>query len=395
MTTRYDSVLTEDELALLASLPEVQEARSRLGERGQIYFSLTLPESIKASLGERLGLNLSAVSQIPMRWIAGDMAPHIDRGSANFETTYLVYVTSSEGSLVVGSESYPIEAGTAYSFPEGLSHKTEGTESSARLLIGPMSEAVSPVGSAVFYFSNKNDADTSNYGNAIATGQVYTVGDLTGGSGSIGSITRWRISFTSSGSSPQNVTYSNGDPLIADGSYLLYPAIPCFLKGSTILCQVNGGEIWLPVEDLRKGTLVKTSRDGYKAVAAIGKGTMQNPANTKRTENRLYRLSPSAYPELTSDLILTGCHSILVDSLTDVQRKKMDKVYVTDKKYRLMAVDDERAVPYEVEGQHTIYHFALENSDIYMNYGVFANGGLLVETCSIRYLNNHANLKAL
>jgi hypothetical protein len=30
-----------------------------------------------------------------------------------------------------------------------------------------------------------------------------------------------------------------------------------------------------------------------------------------------------------------------------------------------------------------------------MNYGVYANGGLLVETCSIRYLTQHANLKVL
>jgi hypothetical protein len=399
MATRYDSVLAEDELALLTSLPEVQEARSRLGERsqGQIYFSLTLPESIKASLGERLGLDLSAVSQIPMRWLKGDTAPHIDVGRDSFETTYLVYLNSSEGQLRVGDEAYPIEAGVGYSFPEGTHHEVNNTNGSERLVIGPMSEMAFSVGSApLYYFTNQTDA--LNNTNQIAIGNALNpIGTLD--SGSIGSYTRWRIAANSTGTSPQNVVYTNGEFLANFGDYYLYPAIPCFLKGSTILCQVEGKEMWLPVEDLRKGTLVKTSRDGYKAVEAVGKGSIRNPGTEKRTENRLYLCSKAAYPELKTDLVLTGCHSILVDSLTDVQReatlKASGKVYVTDKKYRLMASLDERAVPWQEEGQHTIYHFALENSDIYMNYGVYANGGLLVETCSIRYLTQHANLKAL
>jgi hypothetical protein len=53
--------------------------------------------------------------------------------------------------------------------------------------------------------------------------------------------------------------------------------------------------------------------------------------------------------------------------------------------YRLFAFLDPRAEPYEVEGEFSIYHIALENENYYMNYGVYANG-LLVETCSKRYL---------
>jgi len=40
----------------------------------------------------------------------------------------------------------------------------------------------------------------------------------------------------------------------------------------------------------------------------------------------------------------------------------------------------------------TIWHFALENADDGMNYGVYANGRLLVETCSIRHLKNKSNM---
>ena len=63
----------------------------------------------------------------------------------------------------------------------------------------------------------------------------------------------------------------------------------------------------------------------------------------------------------------------------------LSDIYVTDKKYRLPACIDKRAQIYEVEGQHTIWHFSLEHENYYMNYGVFANG-LLVETASNRMM---------
>ena len=53
---------------------------------------------------------------------------------------------------------------------------------------------------------------------------------------------------------------------------------------------------------------------------------------------------------------------------------------------------DERAEPYISEGKYTIWHFALEHVDEKMNYGVYVNGGLHVETCSIRTLKNKSNM---
>jgi hypothetical protein len=55
---------------------------------------------------------------------------------------------------------------------------------------------------------------------------------------------------------------------------------------------------------------------------------------------------------------------------------------------------DERATVYDKPGTHTIYHFALENDNYYWNYGVFANG-LLVETCSKRYLKEISGMTIL
>jgi hypothetical protein len=186
------------------------------------------------------------------------------------------------------------------------------------------------------------------------------------------------------------------------GGYLvLYPAsdgppIPCFLKGSTITCLVGGEDKQVPVEKIRKGTLVKTLKDGYKKVELIGSRPVENPADSERTQNRLYRLSKEKYPELEEDLFLTGCHSILVDSITEEEKeetiKQLEVLHITDGKVRLMANVDKRAEPWASEGTYTVWHFALECEDDGLNFGVYANGGLLVETCSIRYLKNKSKM---
>jgi hypothetical protein len=139
--------------------------------------------------------------------------------------------------------------------------------------------------------------------------------------------------------------------------------------------------------------------DGFKAVVLIGNGSLLNPGNDERTENRLYKCSASKYPQLTSDLYITGCHSILENKITDEQKeatiKRLDRIFVTDKKYRIMAFIDERAEPWNSEGTYTIWHFALEYENERTNYGVYANGGLLVETCSIRTLKDKSNMSLI
>jgi hypothetical protein len=89
----------------------------------------------------------------------------------------------------------------------------------------------------------------------------------------------------------------------------------------------------------------------------------------------------------------------LVDKfVSEEQRQKAIEVngdiYVTDRKYRLPACVDLRASVYPVPGTYTIYHLALEHSDYYMNYGIYANG-LLVETCSQRYLKELSGMELI
>ena len=503
MSFIYPNVLSNEELQYLNNHPHVLIAKASLDSKpsGMVYFSVPITNQIRTTLQSRFGLDLPENSQIPMRWIKGDIAPHIDVGSSNFKNTYLLYLNNSPGQFVIDSQSYPIQTNTGFIFNEGLLHETNNTENVSRLLLGPMNELAEPVGNATtryyirlslpaldnlvifsgffdvdnitnivqtFYDSTNPSVNIRSTGNTGGPTYMYesgwlcfdgggcnvtsfpyyygaTQGDynLYGNTGSstgnnvdtngnvtyeftlnpvayysteadalanINSIvnvnnfvvggpfgpTSWRLASNSTGSSPQNVVYENGSILNADGLYFLYPSVPCFLEGSTILCQIDGVEEYVPVEQLKNGTLVKTSLNGYKPVVLIGKGTIQNPGNDERIENRLYKCSTSKYPQLKEDLYITGCHSILEYPITEKQKentiKHLGKLFVTDKKYRLMACVDERAEPWNSEGTYTIWHVALENTDVNMNYGVYVNGGLLVETCCIRFLKNKSNM---
>jgi hypothetical protein len=174
--------------------------------------------------------------------------------------------------------------------------------------------------------------------------------------------------------------------------------VVCFKEDTKILCLINFREVYIPIQDIRKGTLVKTLLNGYLPVDMIGSSKIYNPSNKLRNSNRLYKCSPNKYPELTEDLIITGCHSILVDEITEEEREtiieRTGKIYITDNKYRLNACLDDRAEPYQEEGLHNIWHLALENEDYYMNYGIYANG-LLVETCSKRMMKEYSGMELL
>ena len=162
--------------------------------------------------------------------------------------------------------------------------------------------------------------------------------------------------------------------------------IPCFKEGTLILTDRG----YIPVQELHKGDLVKTFKNGFLPIDMIGVREIYHKCLDERVKDQLYRLSKDKYKDLTEDLILTGCHAILVDCYrTKAQREKTIEIngdtYVTDNKYRLPACADEKAEIYETPGLYNIYHLALENDDYYMNYGIYANG-LLVESSSKRYM---------
>lgn len=145
--------------------------------------------------------------------------------------------------------------------------------------------------------------------------------------------------------------------------------------------------------------MIQTLRNEYKGIDMIGKREIYHYASKERIKDQLYECSQSEYPEILEPLVITGCHCILVDNFKSEEQKRNviginKKIYVTDGKYRLPVCTDDRASIYEKAGTYTIYHLALENEDYYMNYGIYANG-LLVETCSKRYLKELSNMELI
>lgn len=194
--------------------------------------------------------------------------------------------------------------------------------------------------------------------------------------------------------------YPDSSPTITGGAVVFYSVtnkyspgqsgnVPCFKDDSKILCFKEGREHYVKVQDIRKGDLVKTLRHGYVPVNMIGTTKLYNSGNMLRGPNKLYLCSLDKYPDLIEELVITGFHSILEDNISEKQKEEtielLGNIMITDNKYRLMACLDERATPYLEEGVFNIWHIALDNNDYYMNYGIYANG-LLVETCSKRYL---------
>lgn len=144
---------------------------------------------------------------------------------------------------------------------------------------------------------------------------------------------------------------------------------------------------------------MKTYKHGLKPIDIIGKRSLYHVSSKERIKDQLYVCRSDQYPELIEELIITGCHSILVDRYIDQEQRSMvsetlGKIYLTDGKARLPACVDKRAAVYDKEGTYTIYHIALEHDDYYMNYGVYANG-LLVETSSKRYLKELSNMELI
>ena len=166
-------------------------------------------------------------------------------------------------------------------------------------------------------------------------------------------------------------------------------ATPCFLEGTKILCKLQNNEVYLSVQNIKVGTLVKTS-SGFKKVYKIGNSCIRNPGHSGRTMDRIYVCKKSAFPELTEDLFVTGYHSILVDELTKEELDKTMKingqVFEADNKKCLMAGVSTKTEPWAQEGTFTIWHLSLEDEHPDTKFGVYSNG-LLTETCSMNYMD--------
>jgi hypothetical protein len=94
MTTRqYNEVLSNESIEWFITRPEVAAAKARILEKSATtnyiyggvseYFTVPLTSTIRSELFEKMGLQLTHASSLPMRWIIGDTPAHHDSGIAD------------------------------------------------------------------------------------------------------------------------------------------------------------------------------------------------------------------------------------------------------------------------------------------------------------------------
>ncbi len=152
MEGQFANVLSTETIEYILSRHEVVAAKARINAKNASSaserFTVPLTPAICSELFARMGLQLSHITRIPMRWVKGDTPSHNDTGISYFTHTHLVYLTDSVGDLAVDGVMYPIRRGYGYIFSEGAPHETIGTDADTepRLILGPMSETGFAVG---------------------------------------------------------------------------------------------------------------------------------------------------------------------------------------------------------------------------------------------------------
>jgi hypothetical protein len=299
MTSTFTNVFSQEDLVYLQQLPEVLRAKNDLLNTNVVYFTVQITDSIREAM-QHVGLDLSNVQSVPMRWIKGDTAPHVDVGATAFDKTFLVYLNNNAGSLIIDRAEYPIRENAGYVFNEGLNHKTIHTGLEPRLLLGPMNERGCTVGAQYVYYYN-SEMDASGQINVITTSDSYTVQNVNG-------ITSWIIASNSTGTTTGTVTAGtilNSD--VPNSRYNLYPLsgpgpVPCFLAGTRILTPMG----YKRIEEIESGEQILTS--DRRAV----KANVYSFSTETTTENAPYCIPAGTLGNHSPsrDLHLTGNHAI-------------------------------------------------------------------------------------
>ena len=185
------------------------------------------------------------------------------------------------------------------------------------------------------------------------------------------------------------------DGLSSGGSPSIFIITPiqdpsCFNEGTKILC-LNNLEEYIPIENLRKGDLVKSYKHGYRKIDLIGKNSMIN--NPEKFNECMYKMEKTQENGLLEDLIITGGHAILVDDL-GIYKEENDllfggKTQTIDDKYLLLSTVSKEFIQLDNTNLYTYYHFTLENNgNDDERFGVWANG-ILTETPSKKEFTKH------
>jgi hypothetical protein len=158
----------------------------------------------------------------------------------------------------------------------------------------------------------------------------------------------------------------------------------CFNHDTKILCLYKLKERYIPIQDLRKGDIVKTYLHGYRKIDLIGKGKTIN--DVTRWNTCMYKMKKTKENGLLEDLIVTGGHAILVDDLGE-HKEMNDTLFkgetpkIDGKSLLLSGVSNE-FVKMKDSNIYRFYHLVPENNgNDDERFGIWANG-ILTETPS-------------
>lgn len=160
----------------------------------------------------------------------------------------------------------------------------------------------------------------------------------------------------------------------------------CFNEDTKILCfnPETNKEYYVPIQNLKKGELVKTYLHGYRKVDVLCKGKLRN--NTNYFTTCMYKMRKTETNNLTEDLIVIGGHSLLVDELSEEEYFRTHYIWEIpskiDEKYLLLAGISDKFERIEGDNIYTYYHFCVENDgDDETRYGIWASGALVETPC--------------
>jgi sugar lactone lactonase YvrE len=215
--------------------------------------------------------------------------------------------------------------------------------------------------------------------------------------------TFYNLILTTSGTNSLTIFDETLQKTVATGIIIEISSI-CFKEGTYILCyktnhKSRNPEIYIPIEKITNNMYVKTYKHGYKRVKYIIKGTIQN--SSRKTINKLYKLSKYKRSELFEDLYITGSHAILYERLSRKQQDRMKTLIETfqlkedvyplqiDDKHKLIAAFDEMFEEVNNEKTYNIYHLILDGEKENSTYGIYANGILTESTDFLSLIKNN------
>ena len=156
--------------------------------------------------------------------------------------------------------------------------------------------------------------------------------------------------------------------------------VPCFEKNTKILCLKDNEEVYVTISELKKGDLIKTYKHGFKKLDLIGSGVFLNDVSNPFRSMYKHKHNVDGF----DNLVITGGHSILVDHLLEeenLQQQKINFDYKIEDKQMSLSAFSKDFEKIKTGNVFTYYHIVLENDDENGKYGIWANGGILTETC--------------